>query len=133
MCLLVQATKQKKRVDVEYLSLSNPNNQGRVIQPHVFVKTGLRWHLRAYDEKNKAFRDFVLSRFVGQAGLLDNATHTSTDDVAWNTFIDVKLAPDSRLSREQKNVIQQEYMMQEGELLFLLVLHSPIIYCKKCK
>lgn len=114
---LIHAIQQTLRVEVDYVSLTNPDNQGRVIQPHVFVKTGLRWHLRAYDEKHKEFRDFVLSRFTGQAELMDKATHTAKKDTDWNTFIDIKLVPDSRLSPQQKNVIQQEYMMQNGQLI----------------
>ncbi len=62
---LVNAVKQKRRIDVEYLSLSKTTAEGRVIQPHTFVKTGLRWHLRGYCEYRGDFRDFVLSRFRG--------------------------------------------------------------------
>ena len=48
---LVLAAKTQSRVEVEYLSLSNPEHETRVIAPHTFVYTGLRWHLRAYCEK----------------------------------------------------------------------------------
>lgn len=114
---LVSAIKQQRRLEVDYVSLSNPDGDGRIIQPHVFVKTGLRWHLRAYDEKNKAFRDFVLSRFRGEPELLDNATQSVEQDVGWNTFIDIVLVPDQRLSTAQKCVLEHDYQMQNGQLI----------------
>mgnify|MGYP006123035483 FL=1 len=114
---LISAIKYQKRLDVDYVSLANPNGEGRIIQPHIFVKTGLRWHLRAYDEKHQQFRDFVLSRFRGQPEILDNATHNAAHDIAWNSSIEMIFTPDSRLSPEQKNVIEQDYQMQDGKLV----------------
>jgi predicted DNA-binding transcriptional regulator YafY len=84
---LVNAIKYQRRLDVDHISLANPNGEGRIIQPHIFVKTGLRWHLRAYDEKHQQFREFVLSRFRGQPEILDNASHNATVDIAWNSSI----------------------------------------------
>jgi len=114
---LISAIKHQKRLEVDYVSLANPNSEGRIIQPHIFVKTGLRWHLRAFDEKHQQFRDFVLSRFRGQPETLDNATHQATLDIAWNSSIEMVFSPDSRLSPEQKNVIEQDYQMQDGKLV----------------
>lgn len=114
---LVSAIKQQRRVEVNYVSLSNPDGEGRIIQPHIFVKTGLRWHLRAFDEKHMEFRDFVLSRFCGEPELLDKATHTTEQDHGWNTYIELILIPDQRLNPKQKAVIEQDYQMQKGQLI----------------
>ena len=114
---LVTAIKQKKRLDVEYSSLTSPQNQGRIIQPHVFVKTGLRWHLRAYCEDKKQFRDFVLSRFRGTPEVLCQATHPGESDHAWCTLIALIFQPDHRLDPEQKALIEQDYQMKDGQLI----------------
>jgi hypothetical protein len=114
---LVNAIQQHKRIEVDYVSLTNPNREGRIIQPHVFVKTGLRWHLRAYCEKHQTFRDFVLSRFRGEPELLDKATHTGEQDGDWHNLINIVLAPDSRLSAAQKAVLEQDYRMHNGQLI----------------
>lgn len=114
---LTQAIKLKRRLEVDYVSLKNPDGEGRIIQPHVFVKTGLRWHLRAFDEKHQQFRDFVLSRFTGLPEILDGETISPSQDEAWQTFIYLKFAVDSRLSPAQKRVIEQDYQMQDGELI----------------
>jgi predicted DNA-binding transcriptional regulator YafY len=114
---LITGIKHQKRIEVDYVSLANPNGEGRIIQPHTFVKTGLRWHLRAFDEKHQQFRDFVLSRFRGQPELLDKATHQAAQDTAWNSTIELIFCPDSRLTTAQKKVIEQDYQMQDGKLV----------------
>ena len=79
------------------------------------VYTGSRWHVRAYCEKNGEFRDFVLSRFknIETEG---KSSHTKDDDDLWNTPVTIKLAPDRRLSKGQKEVLIGEYNMQDGQL-----------------
>lgn len=43
----------------------------------------MRWHVRAYCEKNGDYRDFVLSRFRGEPELMDDVSeHTREADVA---------------------------------------------------
>lgn len=36
-----------------------------MISPHILIYTSMRWHVRAYCEKNRTYRDFVSSRFRG--------------------------------------------------------------------
>src|SRR5690606_13215384 len=62
---IVQAARAGKRLEVEYASMDNPKPEIRVIAPHTLVSTGLRWHVRAWCEQNKAYRNFVLSRRRG--------------------------------------------------------------------
>lgn len=113
---IVSAARQEKRLDVDYVSVNNPNHEGRVIVPHTLVFTGLRWHVRAWCEKNSDYRDFVLSRFRGEPDMMDNSEHTAEGDKAWNTKVTIKLKPDTRLSREQKAVIARDYGMKNGLL-----------------
>lgn len=114
--VLVSAMRQQKRVDVDYVSLSHPDYQGRNIVPHHFVKTGLRWHLRAFCEKSGEYRDFVLSRFRGEPALLGKSKHAAAEDKGWNTEINIILKPDPRLSPAQQQVIAQDYSMQHDQL-----------------
>jgi predicted DNA-binding transcriptional regulator YafY len=113
---LVAATRQRLRVEVEYASLNNPKSEARVIAPHTFVNTGLRWHLRAWCEKSRGFRDFVLSRFRGVPTLLDKTQHPVEHDTAWNTQITIILQPDPRLKPEQREVVENDYQMLGGQL-----------------
>jgi hypothetical protein len=117
MRVLIAGIKQQKRVDTEYVSLTTPNNEGRVIHPHTLVKTGLRWHLRAYCEEKEEHRDFVLSRFRGELSLLEGEVFTADKDELWNKQIELIFIANQRLSSEQKRIVEQDYDMQNGQLI----------------
>jgi predicted DNA-binding transcriptional regulator YafY len=114
---LVQAARAQKRVEVDYVSLTNPTAETRVIAPHTLVWTGMRWHVRAYCEKRKAFVDFVLSRFRGVPEIMDESPNHADQDKAWNKSVKIKIKPDSRLSKEQQQIIAADYGMQRGQLI----------------
>ncbi|GLR62603.1 helix-turn-helix transcriptional regulator [Marinospirillum insulare] len=116
MRALLQALREQKRIEVNYVSISNPDHEGRIIVPYHLVNTGQRWHLRAWCEKNQDFRDFVLGRFQGKAELLNKSTISFLDDAAWHTHVSIIVAPDPRLSAEQRRVVEFEYAMQNGQL-----------------
>lgn len=114
---LVQALREGRRIDVEYGSMSRPGCNGRIIAPHHLVKTNTRWHIRAWCEEKSRFLDFVLSRFHGVPDLLDKSNHTAAEDNDWNTEVDIILAADPRLSPEIQHTIQQDYGMDNGQLI----------------
>jgi len=113
---LIQAARQGRRLEVDYVSLQHPDREGRIIVPHTLVFTGFRWHVRAWCEKNRGYRDFVLSRFRGEAELLDESKRHAGDDEAWQTQIEVVITPDPRLTPAQREVIEVDYGMTGGEL-----------------
>jgi predicted DNA-binding transcriptional regulator YafY len=113
---IVTAARQKRRLDVDYVSIQHPNREGRVIAPHTLVYTGLRWHVRAWCEKNSEYRDFVLSRFRGVPETMDSSAHHETEDHDWNTMITLKIKPDERLSPVQRKVVSEDYGMSRGIL-----------------
>jgi predicted DNA-binding transcriptional regulator YafY len=114
---LVQAARNNKRIEVEYVSLSSPEVEVRVIAPHTLVFTGMRWHLRAYCEKRKAFVDFVLSRFRGLPDIIDDSPYSVDDDIAWNTLVKIRIKPDSRLNKAQQHIIATDYGMYRNQLV----------------
>ena len=77
----------------------------------------MRWHVRAYCEKNGQYRDFVLSRLRGEPGLLDASENTQDRDEDWNIEIPVIIAPDGRLSTAQKAIIESDFGMADGQLV----------------
>ena len=115
---LLKACREGLRLDCHYVSLADPEAEPRLIAPHTLVYTGMRWHVRAYCEKNRDYRDFVLSRFRGLPELQDGASENGRDaDNGWNTPAQVIIAPDSRLSNEQQEIIAIDYGMQNGKLV----------------
>ncbi len=115
---LVRAARGHERIEVDYVSLSRPDREGRIIVPHTLVWTGLRWHVRAWCEKNQDYRDFVLSRFRREPELLGPSSRTAASDQDWQTQIEVIIGPDPRLNQNQQAVIAQDYGMVEGRWRF---------------
>ena len=113
---MIQAARQGLRLEVDYVSLHNPDREGRIIVPHTLVYTGFRWHVRAWCEKNQDYRDFVLSRFRGEGELLDDSPRCAEDDEQWNTMVSIKVVPDPRLSAAQQEVVARDYGMEDGAL-----------------
>ena len=113
---ILQACREGKRVEIQYASLTNPEPEYRVIQPHTVVHSGYRWHTRAWCEKNGEFRDFVLSRISDAPGITLPATHRAELDEAWNARATITITPDPRLSPAQQTVITREYGMTNGQL-----------------
>lgn len=116
---IVLAAREQRRVDIGYISVNNPETDGRIIVPHTLVCTPMRWHVRAFCEKNGDYRDFVLSRFRGEPELMDVSEDGKAQDDSWNTDIELMLRPDPRLEPEQQAVIEHDYGMQNGYLSVL--------------
>ncbi|MBG4619507.1 WYL domain-containing protein [Pseudomonas aeruginosa] len=115
---LLRACREGLRLECEYVSFTTPDAETRVIAPHTLIYTGMRWHVRAYCEKNKDYRDFVLSRFRGLPELMDDPSSNERDqDEGWSTQVAVVIEPDSRLKPEQKVIIETDYGMREGQLV----------------
>ncbi|ENT8436841.1 TPA: WYL domain-containing protein [Pseudomonas aeruginosa] len=115
---LLRACREGLRLECEYVSFTTPSGETRLIAPHTLIYTGIRWHVRAYCEKNRDYRDFVLSRFRGIPELMDDPSeHAREDDLGWNTLVPVIVEPDSRLKPEQRSIIEADYGMQDGQLV----------------
>lgn len=113
---LVTAARQQRRVEVDYVSVNNPDREGRIIAPHTLVYSGVRWHVRAYCEKNQDYRDFVLSRFRQTPEILDATEYSAEQDTDWQTRVDIHLQADPRLSKKQQAVIREDYGMSRDGL-----------------
>lgn len=114
---LLKACRDSEVIEVEYVSLANPIPEIRLIAPHTLIYTGMRWHVRAYCEKNREYRDFVLSRLRGQPELERKAENLIDEDDDWNTDVSVIIEPDSRLTPAQKAIIEIDFGMEDGVLV----------------
>ncbi|AZL66886.1 WYL domain-containing protein [Pseudomonas oryziphila] len=114
---LLKACREGLRLETEYVSFNTPNVEVRLIAPHTLVYTGMRWHVRAYCEKNGQYRDFVLSRLRGQPDLLDASPNTREQDEDWNIEVPIIFEPDWRLNAAQKAIIETDFGMTQGQLV----------------
>lgn len=107
--VLSSASRMGRAVEVTYRSMREPAPHKRIISPHSIIRAGRRWHVRAYCELNKQFRDYTLGR-ISQAVLLDQpAGSLIGDDKDWATEVPVKLIAHPGLSQDQQAVICFEY------------------------
>ena len=115
---LSRAIHQTRPVEILYYSTSSGRNR-RTIIPIALVDNGLRWHVRAYDRRREAFRDFVLTR-MSSAKLLSGqvAEHEhQTADNQWNRIVDLELVPHPAPGNlAHPETIALDYGMTEGVL-----------------
>lgn len=114
---LLRACREGLRLECEYVSLSSPIPETRLIAPHTLVFSGMRWHVRAFCEKNGDYRDFVLSRFRGELEPLGKSDWTREMDAGWSAQVVITIEPDSRLNQSQREIIETDYGMTEGQLV----------------
>ncbi|RAH36342.1 WYL domain-containing protein [Halomonas sp. SL1] len=115
---VVKAARAGRRLEVVYASFRNPAGEERILVPHTLVFAAGRWHVRAYCEKHRGYRDFVLSRFRGvpeDSGEM-LGEHGKNGDEAWQTQVEVRLIPDRRLPQEERDMLAVDYGMRDGEL-----------------
>lgn len=113
---LLQAARERRRVDIEYVSMDNPEGRGRNIVPHTIVFDGFRWHVRAYCEERAMFLDFVLSRFRGEPELLNESDINIEDDEDWTTEETIEIIPNPHLSPAQQHIVKVDYGMHNSPL-----------------
>src|SRR5690606_36560788 len=102
--------------DIGYISMKSAIEDERIIVPHTLVCTPMRWHVRAYCEKHRDYRDFVLSRFRGVPEIMDTSDYTVARDELWNTEITIQIMPDGRLGAAQQEIIARDFGMTDGRL-----------------
>lgn len=115
LALILDAINNKKAIRVSYLSMTRDIASERTLNPHALVFDGHRWHVRAYCQTRKEFRDFVLARIIS-AEILDADIVSSEKDTAWNTFITLVFKPSSDLSDSHRKAIEFDYGMTEGKI-----------------
>lgn len=103
-------------LSIRYHSVSSGESY-REIVPFALLDTGLRWHIRAFDRKSQAFRDFVLTRISEPTPRLDDAPlrhELPEHDVQWTRIVELDLVPHPNQPRPE--VTLMDYDMPSGVL-----------------
>jgi hypothetical protein len=112
---IMRAINNRQAISCNYISLSSGETK-RVILPHSLANNGQRWHVRAFDKKNKAFRDFVCTR-------LQNVTEIERPiatmqgrqfDKQWNIIHKITLVPHPSIKHFK--AIELDYAMVGGKI-----------------
>lgn len=125
---ITRAIQAGKKLQVVYRSLSRrESGDARIIEPHALSNTGLRWHVRAYNQDTYDFRDFVLSRFEQAQLLEENAESGAAYDDDWVEYETVRLAPHPGLDDKQRLGLLLDYGIK-GECLELKTRRALVGY-----
>lgn len=114
---LLDSIRRGRSLKVFYQSMNpkRPEALWRWISPHAFANDGLRWHVRAFCHLESKFKDFLLPRCL-EAGEEGPQEASSDSDRNWQEFFNVILIPNPKLSRNQQNVVAQDYCMEGGKV-----------------
>ncbi|MHB1213578.1 MAG: helix-turn-helix transcriptional regulator [Thiobacillus sp.] len=117
---ITRAIHGRRKLRVNYRSLSSRESDEsqpeRIIEPHTLVDTGLRWHVRAYNEQRCDFRDFVLSRITA-AECLDAPAESSVQyDDDWVEMVSLKLGPHRGLDAARRDSLLLDYGANGGAI-----------------
>ena len=104
-----------RALSVSYLSVSSGPAE-RVIVPVALADTGLRWHVRAFDRRNRRFSDFVMRRIGSAEVLADGAKEGEAlaDDEQWARMVDLEMVPHPGARWPQG--IEADFAMEGGVL-----------------
>lgn len=112
---LARAMSARHALTIRYLSLYSGSST-REIVPLAFVDNGLRWHVRAFDRKNRRFGDFVVNRIASaKPSGTDPQSHESlTADEQWNQIVCMEIVPHPGI--EHPEAVEADYGMKQGVL-----------------
>jgi len=113
----VTAIRQRRQLLASYVSLSRPEAAETVIEPHTLVSCGNEWHVRAWCNANREYRDFALSRFhTAPRVQVQKSKRTAEQDEDWQRTVTLVITPDHRLGEAQQQVIARDFGMDTGRL-----------------
>ncbi len=110
---ILRAIEGRSELDIDYQSLTSTRR--RTIVPHSLAFDGHRWHARAWCAEHRDFRDFVLSRIIS-IGEGRRSDADPTNDVEWNTILELKIIAHPALDEAQRSAIERDYGMTNGVL-----------------
>lgn len=114
---VISCLRNKSSIEIEYQSMTTPEPTKRLISPHALSFDGFRWHIRSYCHLRKEFRDFLFSRIISISNAETPVSIDPSDDLAWNTKIQIKIGPNPNKSQAQRKAIKLEYNMTNGEAI----------------
>lgn len=112
---LLWAIKDEDELLVSYQSMRRPKPTTRWIAPHALAFDGQRWHVRAWCQENKDFRDFVISR-IQHVDASRKSTVSAEADSWWNTYVDIVIKPRNGLTSDQRRAIEIDFGMTRSRL-----------------
>jgi predicted DNA-binding transcriptional regulator YafY len=104
-----RAVREQIGVRMVYCSMNNPAGSERVVYPHAFVRAPRRWHVRAWCEERRDFRDFTLGRIASAERIESANRHPQTQDAGWVRMLELVIVAHPKLTVAQQTMIAHEF------------------------
>jgi len=111
-------------VEMEYLSVNSGTVAWRTILPHAFGHDGYRWHVRAWCENNRDYRDFAISRINEVKWPVPHRPRDRDErppDLDWEEIETIRLRPHRTLDEGRRRAIELDYGIESGGTLAIPV------------
>jgi predicted DNA-binding transcriptional regulator YafY len=122
--------RERQALTARYVSFQRPGERQRTLSPHALVFDGFRWHVRAHDAGDDAFKDFVIARLSHAAPAGAWQRHPA-EDADWNRMVRLEIAPHPGLDAHQRRVIARDYGMDARQRLRLKVRQAVLFYVRR--
>lgn len=106
-----------QRLRMRYVSVSSGSDDWRRTRPHALGHDGTHWFLRAWCEKNDAFRDFSLSR-IGEIEWSREQAKPPQPDHDWQEWVTFRVQANRTLDKAKRQAVELDYGMTDGVLEF---------------
>ena len=116
LAALSRSIYSKSVSEISYRSLSSGLTTRQIV-PFAFIENEQRWYVRAFDRRNKEFRDFSLKRIIVSEPT-DQEAHAdelADHDIQWNRIVELELVPHPA-NVQHPDTIETEYAMEKGVL-----------------
>jgi hypothetical protein len=113
---LARAIAARQALIVRYLSHQS-GSSSREIVPLALVDNGLRWHVRAYDLKNRRFGDFVINRIANArlSHTIPEDRELLSADEQWQRVLRMEIVPHPGVAHPE--AVKADYGMMQGVLI----------------
>lgn len=112
--LIVQSCRAGTGLDINYLSMAEPQGLPRRIFPHALVRAARRWHARAWCDLRQDFRDFALGRIARATPVAASRAAGVVPDIQWDTILRLEVVAHPALNEAQQQLIRHEYLSGEA-------------------
>lgn len=112
---VLEALRRQESIQIRYQSLARPKPRWRWIAPHAIGFDGFRWHVRAFCETNRIFKDFLLARIIETRNVRPRDCDPG-QDCDWHEHVVLEIRPHPGLSKTQKHVVALDYGMQDEQV-----------------
>ena len=113
---ILDATRNRLEIDIEYDSLTGSVHRSRTISPHALAHCAGRWYVRSWSRDHNDFRDYSLGRVKAVVDSRPSSIDPALD-FEWAHEINLQIVPNPDLDEERQAAVAYEFGMTDQRLV----------------